>query len=66
MRFLVPYGFKQEVRNWILAYHSSGKRSNWFPHYHMSDGSKALMANIELEDALAFALAFEHEKMDKE
>ena len=66
MRFLVPARFKEEVRNWILARHTPGNRSRWFPFYQMSNGRDAIMANIELEDALAFALAFEHEKMDKE
>jgi hypothetical protein len=66
MRFLVPYRFKEEVKAWINDRHTYGKRSNWFPFYRMSDGSEALMANIVMEDALAFALTFEHEKMDKE
>ena len=66
MRFLVPFRFKEAVKAWINERHTYGKRSNWFPMYRMSDGSEALMANIVIEDALAFALTFEHEKMDKE
>ena len=66
MRFLVPARFKQDVKAWINERHTYGKRSNWFPHYHMSNGDFAIMANIVMEDAVAFALTFEHEKMDKE
>ena len=67
MRFLVHNKFREQVIEWINANHLPGKRSNWFPMYHMkSDGTPAIMANIEPEDAVIFALTFEHEKMDKE
>ena len=67
MRFLVPYRFKEEVKAWINLHHVYGKRSNWFPFYRMPTSREpAIMANIVMEDALAFALTFEHEKMDKE
>ena len=66
MRFLVPVRYVDDVKHWILSRHTPGNRSRWFPFYHMSNGDHAIMANIELEDALVFALTFEHEKMDKE
>ena len=67
MRFLVRLRFKEEVRNWIESRHIPGKRSRWFPLYSMRlTKEAAIMANIDYEDALAFALTFEHEKMDKE
>ena len=66
MRFYVPVRFKENVRAWIESRHTPDKRSRWFPMYRLSTGEHAIMANIELEDALAFALTFEHEKMDKE
>ena len=66
MRFLVRAGLKEDIKNWILSRHTPGNRSRWFPFYHMSNGEEAIMANIEPEDALAFALTFEHERMDKE
>jgi hypothetical protein len=66
MRFYVPVRFKEDVRAWIDSRYFPGNRSRWFPFYRMSDGSEAIMANIELDDALMFALTFEHEKMDKE
>ena len=67
MIFLVPEEFKEDVRVWINNHHTPGKRSKWFPFHTMSETYKpAIMANIEPEDALMFALTFEHEKMDKE
>lgn len=66
MRFLVPDRFKEDVRAWINARHLPGKRSQWFPFYRMlGTNEPAIMANIEPEDALMFALTFEHEKVDK-
>jgi hypothetical protein len=67
MRFLVPERFKLEVHNWIGDRYVRGNRSKWFPFYKMPGTNEpAIMANIEPDDALAFALTFEHEKMDKE
>lgn len=65
MRFLVPVRFKEDVRAWIDSRHAPGKRSRWFPFYAMHTTKEpAIMANIEPDDALMFALTFEHERYD--
>lgn len=66
MRFLVLNKFRKDVDDWIDLNHLPGKRNRWFPLYHMANSEPAIMANIEPDDALMFALTFEHEKMDKE
>lgn len=64
MKFLVSEEIREDVKAWINAHHIPGKRSNWFPFYTMSNPHKpAIMANIEPEDAVMFALTFDHEKM---
>jgi hypothetical protein len=66
MRFLVPANLKDDVKAWINARHLTGKKSNWFPFFRMpSTGNSAILVYIEPEDALIFALTFEHEKLDR-
>jgi hypothetical protein len=66
MRFLVSEKFREEIREWLLARHRPGNRSKWYPFYRMpGTGEPAIMVNVEPEDAVAFALTFDHVKMDQ-
>jgi hypothetical protein len=65
MRFLVSARYRDDVIDWIRANHTSTKRSQWFPYFRLSTGFDAIMVNVDTEDALAFALTFEHEKIGK-
>lgn len=63
MIFLVPQQLKDDVIEWLAEIRHDSNYRQWFPFYLMSGNRPAIMVRIDSdEDALAFALKFEHEK----